>query len=101
MQYPDLASMFELRCLTIPYTDRSTFKDLINVVHAQLVVRAQPTPCSLLAQERRVDVHAGFGLACCAQDYRGRDLFIMGESFGGLLALGTVLDATKKGPNPM
>lgn len=39
VQYPDLASMFELRCLSIPNSDRSTFKELIDVVHDQIKVR--------------------------------------------------------------
>jgi len=30
------------------------------------------------------------------QAYRGRELFIMGESFGGLLALGTALETTNR-----
>jgi alpha-beta hydrolase superfamily lysophospholipase len=34
----------------------------------------------------------GLGWQVC----RGRDVFIMGESFGGLLALGTALDTLKK-----
>jgi hypothetical protein len=38
VQYPDLASMFELRCLSIPNSDRSTFKELIDVVHDQIKV---------------------------------------------------------------
>jgi alpha-beta hydrolase superfamily lysophospholipase len=36
--------------------------------------------------------------AACSywQSYRGRDVVIMGESFGGLLALGTAIDTIKK-----
>ena len=66
VQYPALAEAYELRCLTIPTSDRSSFLDLINLVRAEL------------------------------RAYKSRDIFLMGESFGGLLALGTALETTNR-----
>lgn len=66
VQYPDLASMFELRCLSIPNSDRSTFKDLIDVVHDQIKVRSNtslslcllfPTSIHVLSLGRSLDSH--------------------------------------------
>lgn len=39
IQYPDLASHFVLRCLSIPLSDRSTFVDLTNLVLEELKVK--------------------------------------------------------------
>lgn len=62
VQYPALAEEFEVRCLTMPTTDRSTFMDLVHLVRNEL------------------------------RSFPQREVFLMGESFGGLLALGTALE---------
>lgn len=41
VQYPTLAEAFELRCLTVPTSDRSSFMDLVEFVRAELRVRAR------------------------------------------------------------
>lgn len=40
VQYPTLAQAFELRCLTVPTSDRSSFMELVELVRAELRVRA-------------------------------------------------------------
>jgi hypothetical protein len=40
VQYPELSGLFELRCLSIPNGDRSTFQDLVALVRQQLRVSA-------------------------------------------------------------
>lgn len=40
VQYPTLAQAFELRCLTMPTSDRSSFIELVELVRAELRVCA-------------------------------------------------------------
>lgn len=39
-----LAEVFELSCLTVPTSDRSSFMDLVELVRAELRVRALAWP---------------------------------------------------------
>ncbi|GBF99661.1 acyltransferase chloroplastic [Raphidocelis subcapitata] len=61
-QFPRLMAAFDLRCLLVPSSDRSTFEELLD--HVEGLVRAQ-----------------------VESDASGRPVYLMGESFGGLLAL--------------
>ncbi|KAI8467306.1 MAG: alpha/beta-hydrolase [Monoraphidium minutum] len=61
-QFPRLLASFDMRCLVIPPSDRSTFEELLGAVEALL----------------RREIEA---------DGRGRPVYLLGESFGGLLAL--------------
>merc|ERR1719161_2408160 len=63
-QFPELASAFELQCLSFEGRDRSTFADIKNNVKAR--VRE--------AKEK------------------GREVYLMGESFGGIVALSIGMD---------
>ena len=38
VQYPTLAEGFELRCLTVPTSDRSSFMALVDLVREELKV---------------------------------------------------------------
>lgn len=68
VQYPMLSEEFELRCLTVPTGDRSNFFELVNLVRTEL------------------------------RALKGREVIVMGESFGGLLALGTTLETVSNRP---
>jgi len=61
-QFPRLMAHFDLRCLVVPPGDRSGFEELLSKVEAAV----------------RPQIEA---------DGRGRPVYLMGESFGGLLGL--------------
>eukprot|EP00879_Flechtneria_rotunda_P018765 GHRR01019698.1.p1 GENE.GHRR01019698.1~~GHRR01019698.1.p1 ORF type:complete len:607 (+),score=210.36 GHRR01019698.1:181-2001(+) len=65
-QFPRLTRAFDLRCLIVPRTDRSSFKQLVDSVVA------------LIKQE----------LDWCDS---GRPVYLMGESFGGIMCLALAL----------
>lgn len=61
LHHKALARLFELTCLHVPLSDRTSFPDLVSIVEAELV------------SEHRLRPH--------------RPLFLLGESFGAVLAL--------------
>jgi len=63
LQFPELGTIFDVRCLTVATDDRSTFDELRNDVIRYL---------------RKQHHHAS--------DRRRRPVYLAGESFGGLLA---------------
>lgn len=61
-QFPRLTRAFDLRCLIIPRTDRSSFEELVDFVAG--LIRAELDSCD-----------------------GGRPVYLMGESFGGLMCM--------------
>jgi pimeloyl-ACP methyl ester carboxylesterase len=64
MQFPELASAFEIQCLSFEGRDRSNFTQIKAIVKAKL-------------REAKME---------------GREVYLMGESFGGIVALSMGMD---------
>jgi pimeloyl-ACP methyl ester carboxylesterase len=71
-QFPPLSRAFELRCLALPPADRMDFPALVDHVSA------------LVERDVRRDCDGGVGSSAAP---RRRPVYLLGESFGGVLAL--------------
>jgi pimeloyl-ACP methyl ester carboxylesterase len=83
LQFPELGTVFDVRCMSVGMSDRSTFDDLketvINYLEAESSIDANAS-----SQERGL-FGALFSNMTNSQ-LRKRPVYLAGESFGGMLA---------------
>eukprot|EP00959_Pyramimonas_sp_CCMP1952_P225076 4706551-Pyramimonas_sp.AAC.1 len=70
-QFAPLAEKYELRCLNIPNPDRTPFSDLVDICADYLETEIAKSP-------------------------KDRPIYLLGESFGGVLALAVGLNFPKR-----
>eukprot|EP01026_Neomeris_dumetosa_P027374 TRINITY_DN2224_c0_g1_i2.p1 TRINITY_DN2224_c0_g1~~TRINITY_DN2224_c0_g1_i2.p1 ORF type:complete len:712 (-),score=43.77 TRINITY_DN2224_c0_g1_i2:244-2379(-) len=68
-QFPSLLQNFDLKCMTVPISDRSSFTDLVATIKEYLIYEADDSSVS-------------------------RPIYLLGESFGGLLAMAAAVECS-------
>jgi pimeloyl-ACP methyl ester carboxylesterase len=114
IQFPELSTTFDVRCLTIPMTDRSTFEELKTDVIDFILDQLKVSPAEVSEKEavlkgsqsdsNGVNVLASFFQSSAGPSggskrrpkLSNRPVYIAGESFGGMLTLDVALSLTQE-----
>jgi pimeloyl-ACP methyl ester carboxylesterase len=96
LQFPELHTLFDIRCMTVGMDDRSTFDELQADVIQYIQRECQPIavtsnntqkiPFNLISSETSTAV-TGCTKSISSRTRPQRNIYIVGESFGAILAL--------------
>ena len=107
LQFPELSTIFDVRCLTMDTDDRSTFrelkKDVIDFIYKQARLEDQTAGNMTLGietmymrtKEKKGNFFTNLFPGKQRTEKSSRPVYLMGESFGGLLASEVALSLLK------
>ena len=102
LQFPELATIFDVRCMTVGIEDRSTVQELKQAVISYLREMVTLDARSKLQPERQNATESSLSLSktkrrdklasSSSSSKKSRPFYLAGESFGGILACDVALD---------
>jgi len=96
LQFPELHTLFDVRCMEISIEDRSTFDELKDCVMKFIRETAVATYSSnSVSNESDDDLRATKPNRKKRTPTKGRPFYIVGESFGGILACDVAVELRK------
>ena len=93
LQFPELDTIFDVRCMTVPTRDRSTYDELKSTVIEYLESESLVDRSNNATQTKSGLLSRWFG----RKEVR-RPIYLAGESFGGILAVDVALTLLKEKP---
>uniref|UniRef100_A0A7S2Y5Z5 AB hydrolase-1 domain-containing protein n=1 Tax=Entomoneis paludosa TaxID=265537 RepID=A0A7S2Y5Z5_9STRA len=105
LQFPELHTIFDVRCMTISTKDRSTYEELkvgvVQYLESISVPSAQNVTSDNAENEKTEDSGRGgwIGRLFGKEKVKRRPVYLAGESFGGILASDVALTILKGNTN--